>query len=267
MTLSSTSFTARFRVLSEPERPNAASGDDRCPTVYWFNHAGGTTNTLAFRVRSDPPPRPMRLLTPRLPEREEDLDVTFDGDLEQLAQKFATQIAADFETVPADQRPPVVIIGHSYGGAVAYRVTKQLTRLGISPHRLVICSTRSPERLRYHKSLHTLDDAELIEDVDELFGGIPDNIRADPDALSFFVRALRHDLAIFESYVHMPGDEMLSVPITAICGTDDRAIDLADMQGWSRITQAAFRLRAIQGDHFAPLQRIAEVLEIATWDL
>ena len=209
----------------------------------------------------------MRLLTPRLPERDEDLDVTFEGDLEQLAQKFATQIAADNSTQAAKKRSPLVIIGHSYGGAVAYRVTKHLIDLGVPPHRLVICSTRSPERLRYHKSLHTLDDAELIEDIDELFGGIPDNIRHDADAFSFYARALRHDLAVLESYVHNSSDEMLSVPITAICGTDDRAIDLADMQGWNRLTQAAFRLRAIQGDHFAPLQRISEVLEIATWDL
>ncbi|WP_040764408.1 alpha/beta fold hydrolase, partial [Novipirellula maiorica] len=144
MTTSSTPFTARFRVLYQPEATDSGSGSDVFPTVYWFNHAGGTTNTLAFRVRSDPPPRPMRLLTPRLPEREDDLDMTFEGDLEQLAQKFANQIAEDYHSTERENSPPVVIVGHSYGGAVAYRVTKHLTRLGISPHRLVICSTRSP---------------------------------------------------------------------------------------------------------------------------
>jgi pyochelin biosynthetic protein PchC len=84
--------------------------------------------------------------------------------------------------------------------------------------------------------------------------------------MKFFTPALRFDLGLLERYRHVQADQVIDVPITAICGTDDRAVDLADMQRWETMTSAAFRLRSMPGDHFFPLERMAEILAAATWD-
>ena len=72
---------------------------------------------------------------------------------------------------------------------------------------------------------------------------------------------------MFESYVHNPNEPAIQTPITAICGIDDRAIDLADMQLWKGFTQGIFRLRSFPGDHFFPIPEMERVLELASWGI
>ena len=63
-----------------------------------------------------------------------------------------------------------------------------------------------------------------------------------------------------------PGDVLIRIRQAAICGTDDRAVQLPDMQRWSEFTSGAFRLRSLPGDHFFPLNRMPEILGIALWE-
>ena len=150
------------------------------PIIFWLTHAGGTSNTLAFRMRSCKLSRPMHVLTPRLPQREDHLDVDFDSDINEHSKIVAARI---LERASCDSgTTPFAIVGHSYGGALAYRVTRILEQHTVMPHRLIICSTRSPDRLTYHKKLHLLSDRELVDEVDKLFGGIPENLREDSES-------------------------------------------------------------------------------------
>ena len=85
-----------------------------------------------------------------------------------------------------------------FGSVLAYRITCELVDRGIPPHRLVVLSFPAPDNLSYERQLHTLSDEMLVEEVDQLFGGIPENIREDKRALQFFVPGLRFDLGLLE---------------------------------------------------------------------
>ena len=230
--------------------------------IYWINHAGGTTGTLANRMRALKA-MPLRVQTPTMPMREDLVGTSSECNLVTIASLLADQIQADQESL---SRPrPAIVIGHSFGSILAYRTTCCLTDRGQSPHRLVVMSFPAPDRVTYRQQLHSLDDLSLVKEVDELFGGIPNDIRDDPDALQYFVPALRFDLGLLEGYQH---DDHAKLPVSmvAICGTDDRAVDLAGMNRWEQFGSSQFRLRSMPGDHFFPLERVAEVLDLASWD-
>ncbi len=131
----------------------------------------------------------------------------------------------------------------------------------------MVLSFPSPEDLHHEQQLDALDDEQLIDQVDQQFGGVPENIRGDAEAQQFFIPGLRFDIALLAGYEHQVDGESIDVATTAICGTDDSAVDLADMHGWGRMTKAGFRLRSMPGDHFFPLERIPEVLQVAAWDV
>jgi surfactin synthase thioesterase subunit len=251
-------FRPKFRTLLD-------AGNRAVADVYWLTHAGGAANTLAYRAKTIQFDTPIVLSTPLMPAREELFEVQFEGDLDEIAASLSEEI----ETVRAKQKReslPLIVIGHSFGSVLAYRAVCHLMARDIVPHRMVTLSFPAADRMTYAKQLHTLDDQELIQEVDEMFGGVPENLRNDAAAMKFFTPALRFDLGLLERYRHVQADQVIDVPITAICGTDDRAVDLADMQRWETMTSAAFRLRSMPGDHFFPLERMAEILAAATWD-
>ncbi|MFK8111924.1 MAG: thioesterase II family protein [Rubripirellula sp.] len=249
-------FDPQLRLIHDPE-PAAAE-------VYWITHAGGGTNTLAHRARTACADMPIRIQTPWMPAREEHTEATFAGDLNEMASCVADTIEQSRQA--SDDELPFAVVGHSFGSVFAYRVTCELVRRGVSPHRLVTLSFPSPEDIAYDRQLHSLSDEMLVREVDELFGGIPAAVLEDETALHYFVPGLRFDLALLEGYRHLATDP-LPVPIVAICGTDDRAVDMAGMNQWQNMTTAAFRLRAMPGDHFFPLERMSEILQVALWDV
>lgn len=233
-------------------------------TVYWITHAGGATLTLANRIKALGDPVADNVLALQLPHREEFSGIGFDGDMNALAGLAASQIAN--EQIANEQSANggrFSLVGHSFGSVLAYRIASELVALGSPPSRLTVLSFPAPDRLSHEETLHRLSDAELVQKVDELFGGIPDGIRQDVDAMAFFVPGLRSDLALLEGYQHEAQSQVLPVPISAICGTDDRAVNLAQMQRWQQMTSSPFRLLAMPGDHFFPLSRMREILQIA----
>jgi surfactin synthase thioesterase subunit len=251
-------FQPKFRTLLD-------EGDRALADVYWLTHAGGAANTLAYRAKTIELDTPIVLSTPSMPAREELFDLQFEGDLDEIAASLSTEIEAEREKHKRGSLP-LIVIGHSFGSVLAYRTVCHLIARDIVPHRLVVLSFPAADRMTYDKQLHTLGDQELIQEVDEMFGGVPENLRNDAAAMKFFTPALRFDLGLLERYRHIAAKQVIAVPITAICGTDDRAVDLADMQRWETMTHAAFRLRSMPGDHFFPLERMAEILSAATWD-
>ncbi|MEM9588155.1 MAG: alpha/beta fold hydrolase [Planctomycetota bacterium] len=251
-------YAARFvSIALSNQVPEADSG---ATDVFWFHHAGGGLNALTAQARRARPQHAVRLWSAKMPCREDMSDITFDGSLIELARLLADRIIA---VHPADR--PLVIVGHSFGSVMAYQVTRRLVECGLIPTRLVVSSFPPPDQWERERELHQVSDEELVRAVNEQFGGVPQDVMSDPEALKFFLPPMRFDFALMESYRHPPDGEPLDVPLTAICGTDDRAVDLAEMQGWSRLTKSTFRLRGMPGDHFFPLQRMGEVLDVATW--
>ncbi len=236
--------------------------DDAPVSAYWINHAGGGTNSLVNRMRTIGDDCNVDVRSLAMPAREDLFDVAFDGDLRELAVMVAHEIV--------DQRrrenieTPFAMIGHSFGSVLAYRITCELSALGATPIRLIVMSFPAPDHASHHETLHTLSDSELVERVDVLFGGLPEDIKNNVDAQSFFVPGLRFDLELLEGYFHDADSTPLPIPITAVCGIDDRAVGMTQMQRWRMSTSDQFRLMAMPGNHFFPLSRITDILKLAT---
>ena len=252
-------FKPVFRSLGDTELPTSAP-----VAAYWVHFAGGTLISLVRTVRESVDDLPIEVFGCAMPAREDLSDLSFETSINEMAIAMARSIR-DHRTHHQDHRP-YVMIGHSFGSVLAYKITEDMMRLGDPPSRLVVLSFPAADQLTHEDSLHQLDDGALIEKVDQIFGGVPPEVLADPEVQQLFAPALRFDLGMLERYQHDSENERLSVPIIALCGTDDRAVNLAQMQRWSRMTNTEFRLRAIPGDHFFPAQRMKEVLRIATWE-
>ncbi|QDT07946.1 Linear gramicidin dehydrogenase LgrE [Rubripirellula lacrimiformis] len=249
-------------VTYEPDLRRVLVRDDAPSSAYWITHAGGSIQAVASRMRDLADATNVDVHSLAMPARDDWFHATFDGDLNDLAAAVAGAIIDQRNRDGV--RTPFTVIGHSFGSVLAYRIAGELIRREVPPQRLIVMSFPAPDRLSHEMQLHRLSDDELVEQVDVLFGGVPDDIKKDVDARAFFVPGLRFDLGLLERYQHAADTPPLPIPVTAVCGVDDRAVDMAQMQRWQITTSGDFRLVAMPGDHFFPLARTAAILKLAT---
>jgi medium-chain acyl-[acyl-carrier-protein] hydrolase len=147
-------------------------------------------------------------------------------------------------------RRPFAFFGHSMGAVVASETARALIdRARIVPRHLFLSSRRPPNMQATETDLHTLPDAELIEEVVRRYGGVPRELINEPELLALLLPALRADLAALETF--RPGHRgRLPCPISAYGGTQDRAVSRHDLEAWRDQTTASFRVRVFPGDHF-----------------
>ena len=98
------------------------------------------------------------------------------------------------------------------------------------------------------RDVHRLPQPELVAELASL-GGMPREILEHPELLALLVPLLRADMALTETYEHLD-EPPLEIPITALTGTEDAKVSLADAEAWARHTSGAFRLHVFPGDHF-----------------
>lgn len=244
---------APLRKLLDPADPVA--------NVYWFTHAGGGTSVLLQRLREAEITPPVRVFSPWMPYREKMVRASFDGDLNDLARELRLQMLESQEM----DALPTVLVGHSFGGAIAFRLAIELIECGLRPHRLIVMATPSPNSARNHEVLHRLSDADLIAEVDRLFGGVPSEILRNPDLQRLFAPALRCDLRLLET--HHESASPIDVPLTAVYGSEDSQVGISQVQGWREWTTSQFRLRSMPGNHFFPQHRLAEIVQLGVWDV
>jgi surfactin synthase thioesterase subunit len=149
------------------------------------------------------------------------------------------------------------LFGHSLGALVAYEVARALRAAGRRPPAWLFASGHpAPDLPRTAPPLHHLPDAELAGRI----GTLPPEVRDDPGLLDLALPAYRADLAIVETYRHVPG-EALDCPITVIGGTEDEPTD-AELAAWRRHTTGPFALHCLPGGHFYLRERRDALLRI-----
>ena len=155
-----------------------------------------------------------------------------------------------------------VLYGHSMGAWVAYEVLRRFVSMGVElPFHLVVGARRAPQTVGRSPPIAGLDDAGFVDSVQERYGAIPDAIRSDRELLSLFLPAMRADFALMEGYVHEPGPP-LPVPITALCGRDDRLVPVDTVEPWGELTSCTFRIQTVSGGHFFLADAAEEVARI-----
>lgn len=218
-------------LISRGRRPSAVA------RLYCFPYAGGSSGEF-LRWDDD------------LPDVEV-LGVVPPGRGERLGEPPFTRIRDLVGTLVADVefRPPFALFGHSLGAVVAFETARALQAAGRpQPVCLFVSGHRPPHLPLVDEPVHDLPWARFRAEVERRYPKPPPELAEDDELYAEVLETLRCDLALFETYRHVPG-RPLDCPIVVVSGVDDHWTQ-ADLQPWGQHTTAGSQVHMVQGDHF-----------------
>lgn len=222
-----------------------------------FPHAGaGAANFHRWRQAE---PAWLEILPLQLPGRETRLKEAPITSLEEIVDRITEQVAG--------LRGNLALLGHSLGAIVAFEVARQLrSRHGLKPQFLVAAGCKPPHQIRSgDEPIYDLPDDEFFKTLDARYGGIPTEIRSEPELLETCLPAMRADVRMLEEYIYREA-EPFDFEILALGGSSDSAVSPTDLQSWRQHTTGCFSARMIPGNHFflteAPKDRVSPTLSL-----
>lgn len=219
--------------------------------MFCFAHAGGGASV--YRLWHAGLPSSVEVCAVQLPGREGRFGEAPVRNIEVLVGLLAEGLAAHFVR-------PFVFFGHSMGAVVASELARVLTARGEPVPEQLIVSARRPSHVPDMQApMHLLDDEAFISEIERRYGGIPEEVRAEPDMMAVLLPSLRADIEALENFqpsLRAP----LSMPITVFGGEQDRLVPRAHLEAWRSETAAAFRVRSFAGGHFYLQESQPEVL-------
>lgn len=207
-----------------------------------FHHAGGSPSS--FRPWMSELPAHIELLAVRLAGREARLRQTPVKSVAEVVEPLAEALAP---LLADNQR--VAIFGHSMGALLGFELTRELRRRELPRPELLVVSGRNAPGAGRKLELHQLSDRKLIDEVQRIYGGIPQAILDEPELLALTLPVLRADLTINETHV-LTDEPPLDVPIRAYAGLDDPHVGKAGLERWAEYTSGGFEWAQAEGDHF-----------------
>ncbi|WP_327255538.1 thioesterase II family protein [Streptomyces sp. NBC_01244] len=154
----------------------------------------------------------------------------------------------------------VAVFGHSSGGVLAYALARALlAETGTEVVRLFVSGARGPEVPPPHRATG-LPAADFLARVED-FAGYRHPALADPEMRKLILPTLRADVEMYENYRHDPA-ERISVPITAIRGTDDELVSATDVLGWAAATSEGFDSVELPGGHMYLTEQAPDLLRL-----
>lgn len=224
-------------------------------TVICIPPAG--TGPAFFQSWVGAPGRTSDLLVVQLPGRGSGLFAEPVTSLPEAARLIALAILGNGRAV----EHPVVLFGHSMGAWIAYEVALFL-RSRHEVAMLAVSACPPPgRRISAATGLSELDDEEFLRTVEKRFGEIPELAAASPKVRRLMLPAMRHDLAMCESYWPTTTEAMpLACPVTSFAGTQDDIVPVADALAWSSLTTGRHRGHCFPGGHMYLRDSGAEVL-------
>jgi surfactin synthase thioesterase subunit len=161
---------------------------------------------------------------------------------------LANALRADVSRFALDR--PFVLLGHSMGALLAFEIARSLRFHNDSmPRLLVLTGCPPPDTIVMKESIHELPDGELVDVLQERYGGIPPAVRDNPELWKYLLPALRADFQMIESYA-CTDEPPLDVPLLVLGGTDDPVVSAGRLMDWRRHTTQDCSVRQLPGTHF-----------------
>lgn len=173
---------------------------------------------------------------------------------EPLVSDFEELLAFYRVTLAPVLREPFVLFGHSLGGLVAYRLTRELVAAGRAPAALVLSAVTPPGWPR--EALSRVPDAELVGHLLSL-GGTDDHLLLHADFVSYVLPVMRADLRAVETF-SAPDVHPLDLRTLLLAGSSDPEATGRAMARWRRFLPLA-ELMTIPGGHMFVVSCAAEV--------
>lgn len=188
----------------------------------------------------------------RLPGRETRIGETPLTRLDPIVEALVPEIAAR-----ADE--PYALCGHSLGGLIAFEVARRLrAQAAPAPAAFIVAGMRAPHLPPPQPLIHQLGARDFVDAVEERYGAIPEEIRADPNFLDLLLPPLRADMEIYETYAHFPAPP-LDRPLLAMGGLGDAVVSRDDVLAWRQHTTAYFEPAFFEGGHFFAQENVTAV--------
>ena len=191
----------------------------------WAHEAGPDTELLAVRL----PGRENRIAEPPFRRVEEAVPGILAA-LEPLADR------------------PLILFGHSLGGALAYATARALVARGRPPALLAVSGRRAPHLPSRRVPSDGLDDAAFRARLAAL-GGTPPEVLACDDLMELMLPMLRADFSMSDAF-REDDPPPLPVPLLAFAAAEDTEATEAEVTGWERLAGAGFARRTMPGGHF-----------------
>lgn len=208
--------------------------------LFCFPYAGGSA--LSFRSWPTKLPPTIEVCPVEFPGRGMRLNEPPFAQLFPLVEVIAQSLLSYLDK-------PFAFFGHSMGGLTSFEVARLLHRThACSPIHLFVSGRRAPQIPSSTPHVHTLPDADFIEELRRL-NGTPEEVLANDELMQLLLPTLRADFAVLETYTYQP-DSPLNCPITAFGGLQDPDVSCEMLEAWKKQTSAAFSLRLFLGDHF-----------------
>lgn len=217
----------------EPERPIQ---------LICLPHAGGGSAAY-FRWRTLTPD--WLAVTPiQLPGREARIHDPLYATLAELVQDVANAVAPLTDQTYA-------LLGNSMGAIVAFELARELRRRELPlPKMLIVAACRAPQLMKPPaKPLSELDDEQFVSEMNEQYGGIPEEISKNRELLQLLLPVLRADMAMLETYQY-DDEEPLNLELLALGGNEDATVSVTDINAWRVQTNGRFSARMNSGGHF-----------------
>ncbi len=159
---------------------------------------------------------------------------------------------------------PYALFGQSLGALIGFELGRALAGRGRPPQHLFVSACSAPHLHAPDPPLHALPEAEFLAAL-QRFNGTPREIFEHQELMQQLIPVFRADFAVSETYAYAGG--ILSCPITAFGGLEDRIVAAESLDGWRRQTEAAFERVMFPGGHFylpaiqgALLERVSQAL-------
>jgi len=145
---------------------------------------------------------------------------------------------------------PFVLLGHSMGALLAFEIARSLRRRSHDmPQLLVLSGCPAAHGIVVKEPLHKLPDDELMNVLQQRYGGIPAVVSANPELWSLLAPVIRADFQMIETYTFTE-ESPLDVPMLVLGGTEDSAAPAARLMEWRRHTTQDCNVRLLPGGHF-----------------